>query len=121
MTGRKNRSHLLELNQHARDQGADISDASGPDRVRRIRDAVEGALSNTVMIPASNRADAAAAPATAGKKNGGRTKTPDEEEEEAPASKTVVKVEAPVVVETPKHAVTEEPAKKKIVRKKTEA
>ena len=45
----------------------------------------------------------------------------DEEEEEAPASKTVVKVEAPVVVETPKHAVTEEPAKKKIVRKKTEA
>jgi uncharacterized lipoprotein YddW (UPF0748 family) len=65
VTGRKDRTHLLELNQNARDQGADISDASGPDRVRRIRDAVEAALSNTVIIPASNRADAAAAAAAA--------------------------------------------------------
>jgi hypothetical protein len=63
VTGRKDRTHLLELNQNARDQGADISDTSGPDRVRRIRDAVEAALSNTVIIPASNRADAAATPA----------------------------------------------------------
>ena len=44
-----------------------------------------------------------------------------DEEEEAPPAKPVVKVEAPVVVDTPKPAVTEEPAKKKIVRKKTEA
>jgi hypothetical protein len=50
VTGRKDRTHLLELNQNARDQGADISDASGPDRVRRIRDAVEDTPSSTVII-----------------------------------------------------------------------
>jgi uncharacterized membrane protein YgcG len=43
-------THLRDLNQRAREQGADIPDASGSDRVRRIRDAVEAALSDIILL-----------------------------------------------------------------------
>jgi uncharacterized membrane protein YgcG len=43
-------THLRELNQRARDQGVEAPDANGSDRVRRIRDAVEGALSDIILL-----------------------------------------------------------------------
>ncbi len=43
-------THLRELNQRAREQGLDAPDARGSDRVRRIRDAVEAALSDIILL-----------------------------------------------------------------------
>jgi uncharacterized membrane protein YgcG len=43
-------THLRELNQRAREQGLDLPDANGSDRVRRIRDAVEAALSDIILL-----------------------------------------------------------------------
>jgi uncharacterized membrane protein YgcG len=43
-------THLRDLNQRARDQGLDLPEAGGSDRVRRIRDAVEGALSDIILL-----------------------------------------------------------------------
>ncbi len=43
-------THLRELNQRAREQGVDAPDANGSDRVRRIRDSVEAALSDIILL-----------------------------------------------------------------------
>ena len=43
-------THLRELNQRAREQGLEAPDANGSDRVRRIRDAVEAALSDIILL-----------------------------------------------------------------------
>ena len=42
-------THLRDLNQRAREQGLEHTD-TGSDRVRRIRDAVEGALSDIILL-----------------------------------------------------------------------
>ena len=63
-------THLRELNQRAREQGADIPDASGSDRVRRIRDAVEAALSDIILLGTEEHvrlASAAAVEMTSGR------------------------------------------------------
>lgn len=49
-------THLRELNQRAREQGIEGPDASGSDRVRRIRDAVEAALSDIILLGAEDHA-----------------------------------------------------------------
>lgn len=43
-------THLRELNRRAREEGAEVPDANGSDRVRRIRDAVEAALSDIILL-----------------------------------------------------------------------
>ena len=43
-------THLRELNQRAREAGADATDPSGSDRGRRIRDSVEAALSDIILL-----------------------------------------------------------------------
>jgi uncharacterized membrane protein YgcG len=43
-------THLREINRRAREEGAEVPDANGSDRVRRIRDAVEAALSDIILL-----------------------------------------------------------------------
>jgi hypothetical protein len=43
-------THLRQLAQRAREQGAEAGDISGSDRARRIRDAVEAALSDIILL-----------------------------------------------------------------------
>ena len=43
-------THLRELNRRAPEEGVDVPDANGSDRVRRIRDAVEAALSDIILL-----------------------------------------------------------------------
>ncbi len=43
-------THLRELARRAREEGFETPDASGSDRVRRIRDAVEAALSDIILL-----------------------------------------------------------------------
>jgi uncharacterized membrane protein YgcG len=43
-------THLRELNRRAREEGAEIPDANGNDRGRRIRDSVEAALSDIILL-----------------------------------------------------------------------
>lgn len=43
-------THLRQLTQRAKEQGAEFNDTTGSDRARRIRDAVEAALSDIILL-----------------------------------------------------------------------